>query len=193
MADNQASGAEKKQDKRFFAVLLLGMMVIVALLGVIVVLLLGRGNSPTTEVVKEVVVREGSEPERRAVVVNEDNAEQVAEDLLNMEATPLGYYEVSMNFSWTFPDGASASDNAYVENVLSNTSDVYFDVVLEEDESVVLYASPILPPGSHINEVTLAQDLDAGTYPCVIIYHLVDSQQRTTSTLRMNMEIVVNN
>lgn len=190
MADNQASGTEKKRDNRVFVVVFLGMIVIVALLGVIAVLLLKRGTPSTTT---EVIVRESAEPERRAVVINEDNAEKVAEDLLNMEATPLGYYEVSMNFSWTFPDGASASDNAYVENVLSNTSDVYFDVVLEEDESVVLYASPILPPGTHINEVKLAQDLDAGTYPCVIIYHLVDSQQRTTSTLRMNMEIVVNN
>jgi hypothetical protein len=192
MPDSQAPEAGKKRDSRFLLALILGIIVIAALLGVIIFLLLGRGNSATTEV-KEIIVRESAEPERRAVVVNEENAEKVAEDLLNMEATPLGYYEVSMNFSWTFPDGASVSDNAYVENVLSNTSDVYFDVVLEEDESVTLYASPILPPGTHTNEIKLAQDLDAGTYPCVIIYHLVDSQQRTISTLRMNMEIVVNN
>jgi hypothetical protein len=188
MADNQASGAEKKQDKRFFAVLVLGMMVIVALLGVIVVLLLGRGNSATTE-----TVRESAEPEQRAIVVNEDNIDEIMTDVVNQPATPLGYYEVSMNFTWDFSDGASPSSNAYVENPATNSSDVYFDVVLAEDESVTLYESPILPPGTHVNEVSLLQKLDAGTYPCVVIYHMVDDQQRTTGTLRMNMEIVINN
>jgi flagellar basal body-associated protein FliL len=193
MSDSQASGVEKKQDKRFLAVLILGVIVIAALLGVIIVLLLGRGNPTTTEVVREVVVRESAEPERRAVVINEDNIEEAAKEILNNPPTPLGYYEVSMNFTWNFPDGSSPSSDAYVENVPSNTSDVYFDVVLEADESVTLYASPILPPGTHNNEVKLTQDLDAGTYPCIIIYHLVDDQQRTTGTLRMNMDIIVEN
>jgi len=76
--------------------------------------------------------------------------------------------------------------------VANNDSNVYFDVLLAEDESVILYQSPILPPGTHINNIALSQDLDAGTYPCVIVYHLVDEQQVTYSTLRMGMEIVVN-
>jgi len=185
MADETSSGVKKKSP--LLAVLLVGMIVIIALLGVIAFLLLGRGNdAQPAEPLRDSVTEE------RAVVVNEDNAEEVIEAIVEEPAIPMGYYEVSMNFSWTFPDGASPSDNAYVENRVSNTSDVYFDVLLAEDESVVLFESPILPRGTHINEVTLNQDLDAGTYPCVVVYHLVDDQQRTTSTLRMNLEIIVN-
>lgn len=165
------------------------MVVIVALLGVIVFLLLGRGDNTPASAPEPV---EESTTQQRAVIVNEDNAEQVAEEILNEPPVAMGYYEVSMNFSWMFPDGESPSSNAYVENKATNTNAIYFDVVLEEDESVVLYESPVLPLGTRINEIALAQDLDAGTYPCVIIYHLVDDQQRTLSTLRMNLEIVVN-
>jgi len=188
MANEVSSNAEKKRDNRFLAVLILGMVVIALLLGAIVFLLLGRqgGADDSQEPLRDSV------PEQRAVVVNEDNVEEAVEALVNEPTVPVGYYEVSMNFSWSFPDGASPSSNAYVENKPTNTNAVYFDVVLEEDESVTLYESPVLPLGTHINEVTLLRDLDAGTYPCVIVYHLVDDRQETISTLRMNLEIVVN-
>lgn len=185
MADISSPGAKKGSP--LIAVLIVGVFFIAALLGVIVFLLLGRGdNTQTPQPLRETVTEE------RAIVVNEDNAEEVAEAIINEPVIPIGYYEVNMNFSWTFPDGQSPSDNAYVENKATNNSAVYFDVVLGEDESVVLFESPILPLGTHINEVTLKRDLDAGTYPCVIIYHMVDDQQRTTSTLRMNLEIIIN-
>jgi Sec-independent protein translocase protein TatA len=176
-----------KKNSPLLAALLAGIAVIAVLLGVIVFLLLGRGD-------KDEAARSVAEamPEQRAVVVNEDNAEQVAQSIVEEPPVAMGYYEVNMNFAWQFPDGQSPSSNAYVENKATNNSAVYFDVVLAEDESVVLYESPVLPLGTHINEVTLAQDLDAGTYPCVIIYHMIDDQQRTTSTLRLNLEIVVN-
>lgn len=179
-------GANKKNP--LLAVLIAGVVVVAALLGVIVFLLLGRENdAPAPAPIASDV------PEQRAVVVNEDNVAEVVEEIISEPAVPMGYYEVNMNFTWNFPDGQSPSSNAYVENKSTNTNAVYFDVLLEEDESVTLYESPVLPLGTHINEITLAQDLDAGTYPCVIVYHLVDDQQRTVSTLRMTMEIVVEN
>lgn len=184
MAEINSPGAKKSSP--LMAVLVVGIVVVAALLGVIVFLLLGRGNTQAPEPLREAVTEE------RAIVVNEDNVEEVMTALVEEPVLP-GYYEVSMNFSWTFPDGESPSDNAYVENKTTNSNAVYFDVVLAEDESVTLFESPILPLGTHIEEVKLARDLDAGRYPCVIIYHLVDEQQRTISTLRMNMEIVVNN
>jgi len=186
MADSNSPGVKKGGS--LVAVLIVGIVVIAALLGVIVFLLLERGdNTKAPQPLRESV------EEERAIIVNEDNAEAVAEAIINEPVIPIGYYEVNMNFSWTFPDGASPSSDAYVENKVTNNSAVYFDVVLAEDESIVLFESPILPLGTHIDEITLKQDLDAGTYPCVIIYHMVDDQQRTTSTLRMNLEIVVNN
>ena len=178
-------GANKKNP--LVAVLIVGVVVVAALLGVIVFLLLGRGNDAPAPVVVN------NAPEQRAIVVNEDNAEEIVDSIINEPTTPIGYYEVNMNFTWNFPDGQSPSSNAYVENNVTNSSAVYFDVFLQEDESVTLYESPILPRGMHVNEITLAQDLDAGTYPCVIVYHLIDDQQRTTSTLRLTMEIVVEN
>lgn len=185
MADMNSPGAKKGSP--MIAVLIVGMVVIAALLGVIAFLLLGRnGGEQSLQPLRDDI------PNQRAVIVNEENAEEVIRELAEQPATPMGYYEVSMNFSWTFPDGTSPSDNAYVENVVNNEGDVYFDVLLAEDESVVLYESPILPPGTHIDNLTLAQDLDVGTYPCVIVYHLVDEQQVTYSTLRMGMEIIVN-
>lgn len=174
-----------KRNSPLLAVLLAGIAVIAVLLGVIVFLLLGRGSAETPQPLADTTGQ-------RAVVVNEGNVEETLEEIINEPPVAAGYYEVNMNFSWTFPNGQSPSSNAYVENKATNTSAVYFDVLLEEDESVVLYESPVLPLGTRINEVTLAQDLDAGTYPCVIVYHLVDDQQRTTSTLRLNLEIVVN-
>jgi hypothetical protein len=185
MSDVNSPGATKGSP--LLAVLIVGMVIIAALLGVIVILLLGRGDgdAETSRSLTDTT-------EQRAVVVNEDNVEETLEEIVNEPPVAMGYYEVNMNLSWTFPDAQSPSSNAYVENKATNTSAVYFDVLLEEDESIVLYESPILPVGTHINEVTLAQDLDAGTYPCVIVYHLLDDQQRTTSTLRLNLEIVVN-
>jgi hypothetical protein len=42
-----------------------------------------------------------------------------------------------------------------------------------------------------MENITLDEDLDAGTYDCVCIYHLVDENQNTTSTLRVGLTIVV--
>lgn len=185
MAEINSPGVKKSSP--LMAVLVVGIVVVAALLGVIVFLLLGRGNdTQAPEPLREAVAEE------RAVVVNKDNVEEVMDAIINEPVIPIGYYEASMNFSWTFPDGESPSDNAYVENKVTNNNAVYFDVVLAEDESVVLFESPILPLGTHINEVTLKRDLDAGTYPCILIYHMVDDQQRTIGTLRMNLEIIVN-
>lgn len=188
MSDKNSSGAEKQKGNPILTALLVGMVVVIALLGAAVGLLLTREQTPDRTVEEEA-------PLGRSVVVNEENVEQVVEDLSSMEPTPLGYYEVSMNFTWNFPDGASPSTNAYVENVPRNANPVYFDVLLAEDESVALYESPILPLGSHINtgEVVLLRDLDAGTYPCVIVYHLLNGNQKTVSTLRMTMDVVVEN
>lgn len=183
MADGNSPGAKKGNP--LMIVLIVGMFLIAALLGVIAFLLLGRGNDSPERLADTL-------PEQRAIVVNEDNVDEVVQSIVEEPPVAMGYYEVNMNFTWQFPDGQSPSSNAYVENKATNTNDVYFDVVLEEDESVTLYASPVLPRGTHIRDITLARDLDAGTYPCVIIYHLVDDQQRTLSTLRLNMEIVVN-
>ncbi len=155
-----------------------GVVVIIALLGVIIFLLVGKGNA--------------DEPEKRNVVVSQDNVEEVVEEMAAEPAVQQGYYEASMNTTWTFATGSDVSEDAYVANVEGNTNDVYFDVVLAEDEDQVIYKSPVIPRGSELKEIALDTPLDAGTYDCVCIYHLVDDEQKTVSTLRVGITIIVN-
>lgn len=154
-----------------------GVVVIIALLGVVIFLLVGRGKE---------------EPEKRNVVVTKDNVDEVVEEMDNQEYIEPGYYEASMNTTWTFATGSDVSEDAYVANVEGNTNDVYFDVVLAEDEDQVIYKSPVLPRGSELENIALDTPLDAGTYNCVCIYHLIDEEQKTVSTVRVGITIVVN-
>jgi hypothetical protein len=154
-----------------------GVVVIVALLGVIIFLLVGRGKE---------------EPEKRNVVVTQDNVEEVVKEMETAPSVETGYYEASMNTTWTFATGSDVSEDAYVANVEGNTNDVYFDVVLAEDEDQVIYKSPVLPRGSELENIALDTPLDAGTYNCVCVYHLIDDNQKTLSTVRVGITVIVN-
>jgi hypothetical protein len=161
-------------------------LIITALLVVIVVLLL-KGNKPVEEKREEVDVA------ARGVVVNQSNAEQVVDDMVLTPYVEPGYYEASMTNVWHFADSKSVSEDAYVANVEGNTNDVYFDVFLASDEENPIIRSPIIPRGVEMEEIKLDKELNAGTYDCIMIYHLVDDNQNTVSTLRVGMTIVVEN
>lgn len=178
---------EKQIQKNKNGILLiLCVVIIIALLIAIVILLLKNRSDMNMS------SDEAASSPKRNVVVNEENAEEVAEDILNRNVVVPGTYEVTMNSTWNFPDGKSSSDNAYVENSTANTTPVYFDLLLADTEEVI-YQSPIIPVGSYLNDIKLDKDLDAGTYDCVLIYHLVDEEQNTLSTLRMAVTVVVVN
>jgi len=164
-------------------ILAAGVFLIIALVGVIVALvILMNRNRPEPEPDREL----------RSVVVNEGNADEVLDQIMSEESEPVGtgFYEVRMTTVWNFPDGASASENAYVENVPSNSNAVYFDVELR-DTGEILYESPVIPLGSHLRNITLNRDLDAGSYPCVLTYYLVDEEQRVVDSLRMGLQVIV--
>ena len=97
-----------------------------------------------------------------------------------------------MTLDWVCPDGASASSNALVRNEANNTNDVYFDLLLRDSQETI-YESPVIPLGSYLDNIKLDKDLDAGTYRCVIVYHLLDENQNTVSTLNMGLTITVEN
>lgn len=145
-------------------------VVIVALLGVVIYLLLGR---------KE-------ESVRRNVVVNKDNVDEVLEQL--EDPVPAGSYEVKMNSTWNFTSGDVPSDNAYVENVEANTNSVYFDVTRADTEETI-FESPILPVGSYLDNITLDSNLPAGTYDCLVTYHLLDENDESISTVKLTLTI----
>lgn len=172
----QKSERSKKGGKVGLAVCA---VVIVALLGIVVYLLIDRRQQEQPE----------DQPRSRNVVVNEDNVEEVLTQLQGKKTAP-GYYEVMMNTTWNFPNGEEPSSNAYVKNVETNTNSVYFDVMLADTEETIL-ASPILPVGSYLDSITLDTALSAGTYDCLVTYHLLDDEDNSIATLKLTLTIVI--
>lgn len=169
-------------SKKAKAAIVIGSVVIIALLATVIVLLL-RGKE-----------EEEKEPlSKRNTVVTKENVDEVVEQLAEEPYVPPGYYTSRMTTTWNFSTGDAVSEDAYVANVTQNTNDVYFDVVLEEDESKVLYKSPIIPRGSELDGIKLDTKLSKGEYPAVVIYNLVDGEQNTVSTLRVGIKIIVAN
>lgn len=126
--------------------------------------------------------------EKRNVVVTPENVEETLEQM--KEKTQAGQYEVTMNTTWEFEKGNAASTNAYVENSTSNANDVYFDVVRNDTGEAIL-KSPIIPVGSHLENITLDKPLDVGTHACMLTYHLLDSSGNPVSKLNINLKIHV--
>lgn len=167
-------------SKKAKVAIVIGSVVIIALLVTVIVLLL-RGKEEDKD--------QGSE--KRSVVATKENVDEVVKAMNEEPYVAPGYYNSTMTTTWTFATGDAVSDDAYVANASGNTNDVYFDVVLEEDESKVIYKSPVIPIGSDLDGIKLDTKLAKGTYPCVVIYHLVDSEQNTVSTLRVGIKIIV--
>jgi type II secretory pathway pseudopilin PulG len=178
------SEQEKKQTgKGLLVVSIIAIVVVAILIGVIIFLVVGQNTK------KE---------EKRQVLVTEDNVEEVVQDFIDQaEEKAVGAEEqlnftVTMYFTWHFKDGSDASYDSYVENVDYNPNDAYFDIVLAEDESQVLYSSPIIPRGGKLDQIKLNRDLDAGTYDTVCIYNLVDdSQSPIDRQVRVALTLVV--
>lgn len=125
--------------------------------------------------------------EQRNVVVNPDNLDDVLDDLKNQK-TESGTYEVTMNTTWEFEKGDSASTNAYVENSTSNKNAVYFDIVRTDTDDKI-YESPVLTVGSHLEKITLDKALEKGSYDCTLTYHLLDEKGNPTSKLNLSLTI----
>lgn len=169
-------GQEKKK-KLGIVIAIAAVIIIAVLIGIIIFLLLSRNAKP--------------EEEKRNVLVTPDNVEEVIQRMDEIEYVAPGYYTVTMNFDWHFSSGDAVSSNAYVENVVGNTNAVYFDLFLVEDEENAIYKSPVIPIGSSLEEIALDTPLNAGTYDCVAVYHLVDDEQNTVSTLRVTVTITI--
>ena len=143
-----------KTDKKDKKIIIIGICILfIILIGVIIFL----------------VTREKEEDTKRNVVVTKDNVEEVIDGLLEEEYIEPGYYSASMSTEWHFATGDAISEDAYVENLVENTNDVYFDVFLADDEDDPILKSPILPRGSQLEDIALDKALSAGTYECVMV------------------------
>ena len=177
------SGEKRGGSNR--TIIVIGAIIIVLLVAVIVILLLRKPAGDTASPVEDTPQRE--------VLVNDDNISEVAEQLENAaeEYVPLGRYTAMMNFEWHFATGDAESSDSYVANSAQNTHDVYFDVFLADDMENAIYESPVIPRGSEIRNIKLKTNLDAGTYDCVLVYHLVDEEQNTVSTASFTLKVII--
>ncbi len=173
MSQQKESNSSRKGGRIVFVVCI---VVIIVLLAAVIYLLQNR--------------QEEEEPVNRNVVVNEENVEEILAQIDEKESVPVGYYETIMNSTWHFDNGSTPSDNAYVENATTNTNAVYFDVTRADTEETI-YESPILPIGSHLENIALDTELSSGTYDCLVTYHLLDEENKSISTLKVTVTIVV--
>jgi uncharacterized protein YxeA len=173
MSDKAIMSAKKQRNKIFVGIYILLIIIIGA-----IAFFLVRGKDEDT---------------KRNVVVTEENVDEIIENMADEEYIEPGYYSASMNTEWHFENGESVSKDAYVENLVENTNDVFFDVYLIDDEDKPILESPILPRGSRLEDIALDKDLSPGTYECIMVYHLVDEEQNTVSTLRVGLTIIVEN
>lgn len=168
------SNEEVKDKKKGGKIAIVICIIVIMALCIIIYLLLHRED----------------DKKKRDVVVNEENVERVLSEL--EERVPAGSYQVAMNSTWHFENGKASSDNAYVENAAANTNPVYFDIT-RSDTGETIFESPIIPVGNHLNDITLDTELPAGTYDCVMTYHLLDDEEETISTVRVGLKIVIQN
>lgn len=164
---------------------IIGVIIVVfaILIGVIVVL--ASNLNQTTQTTKE-------EPKEQKSVITADNVEEVLEDFADIPDYIPKNYTVKQSSDWIFPDGTSESTNAYVENSTENETPVYFDVQVDETGEIV-YSSPILDLGAHIQNFALDKSLEKGNYVCTVIYHLIDENQKELTTVNIGVNIEVEN
>jgi len=185
------SNGEKQKKKKSMGLLIFFLILLITALAVTVVFLLRKNNTDKVENIIT-VSDEATPKEKRNVVVNKENVDELIEELSEDDRVQPGNYEVVMNTTWNFEDGSSASSNAYVENAETNTNDVYFDILLA-DTGENIFKSPVLPLGSHLEDIKLDKDLKKGTYNCIIVYSLIDEEQNVLSDLRVGLVINVKN
>lgn len=126
-------------------------------------------------------------------VVTPDNIEEIISQLDASDYTPVGSYEVLMNTNWVFPDAASPSTNAYVENSINNRNTVFFTIALKSDRDTNIYDSPFLAPGSYMEAIQLDTELPEGRYDAVLTYHLVDESEKEISHVSVSITLAIGN
>lgn len=131
------------------------------------------------------------QPEKRNIVVTPENVDEIVQEMKDAPRVDPGYFITSMNYEWYFETGDAVSTNAFVRNHQENKTPVFFDVVLADNEDDVIYQSPVLPVGSSLEQIALDKKMDAGTYDCIVIFHLIDDDQNTLSTLRVTATIII--
>ena len=83
-----------------------------------------------------------------------------------------GMFNISIASAIQFADGTS-SGTAYIENVPGNRYNMQV-VITDDATKEVLYESGVLAPNQFIEDVTLAKDLEPGTYNATATFKALD-------------------
>lgn len=175
--EQHATGNAGKM-KILMIVILAGILVIGVLTGTVIYLL----DKVSDEETKEVI------PSNRATIVTPENVEEVIAKA--EEPVEAGMYFCRMNTEWHFMDSSSPSYDAYVANSTSNTHTVYFDLCLQ-DTGELVYSSPYMEVGAELDELILTEQLEAGEYPAIVTYNLVNDAGETLSTVSVTVTLYV--
>jgi Na+-transporting NADH:ubiquinone oxidoreductase subunit NqrC len=173
----------QKNGKGGIKLVVIGIIVVIAILVGTIVVLASKLNKTTKE-----------EPKETKDVVTAENVEEVIEEWVNESEDKHipQYYTITQNTEWSFDDGSSPSNNAFVTNDVGNESPVYFDVIVDATNETI-YSSPILELGASIEKFKLDKKLEKGDYNCTLIYHLVDENQNELTTVSVGTIIHVLN
>lgn len=190
MGDNKEESSKtdsrsKGSNKTLIILGIVAGIIILSLAIVIAVMAINMKNKDTSN------YQAATETEKREVLVTEENVEDIIQQMEEDDYVPQGYYTVTQNYEWHFPSGDAKSTDAHVENLVENTNDVYFDLFLADDLDNPIYSSPVIPLGAVLEDFKLDTKLKAGTYDCIMVYHLVDENQKSLSTVSMTVQVIV--
>lgn len=178
---NADNGSEKSKPASKINTILIVVLIIVVVALIAVVVYFFR--NPRTESVPQTTAP-------REVLITPENVSQKVAQLQTRNSDAS--YTTSMSIDWNFKDGASASTDAYVENDVSNSRSVYFDVLLSPDNDTI-YSSPIIPVGSMLKDIRLDRELQKGDYKAIVVYHLVDDDNKDISTVSVAINLHILN
>lgn len=176
---SQPSEDPVKKNNNKIVVLGIASATIVMFLIVIMIFLLKRNDKSELSLL-------GS----HSTLVTTENVDEVEANIGKVSAD--NSYRAIMSVEWTFENGTAKSADAYVENSITNSRTIYFDVNLSSTNELI-YSSPYLPLGSKLNNITLIKDLDAGDYPALVTYHLVDDDQNVIANVSLAITVHVLN
>lgn len=172
--NNRISQDKPKMPKRMIIISIVSVCVIA---GIVAYVMLGLKPKPV-------------ESDSYNMVVTPENVDELLTQMRSGEKAAIGTYQVNMNTEWTFPNSSAPAADAIIGNSLANSNPVFFTIALADNEKQI-YKSPLIPVGSSLNNIVLDSKLDAGSYDCVLTYHLLDDKGKETSTTSVNMTITI--
>lgn len=169
----------KKEKKKISA------SMIVAAIAIILLLILAG-------ILLYILTRKEDKPETlgKATIVTEDNVQDIIQS--GNEQNTDASYTVTMTNEWTFENGEASAEDFYVKNTENNSRTVYFDLQLRETGEVI-YSSPYIPVGEAMDTFTLDENLEAGDYNVIMVYHLVDDAKKELTTVAVAVVIHILN